>query len=190
LGNTPGTNESHKDEAGECHTSPRKDARPPGKKKAKEQQHQGKKSGSLVQKIYMDALETMWNKKKVWRFEREREREKRAWWYVLRTRTTKVWWEKGYGTGKKLEEKKAMEQKKIADQMALEKTKHEEKMAMEKKRLQQQERELDDKVMAMDLNGMNELQQEYHMRMQQEILAWRFGAGWPLFFCIPVHWLD
>jgi hypothetical protein len=59
-----------------------------------------------------------------------------------------------------------MEQKKIADQMALEKTKHEEKMAMEKKRLQQQERELDDKVMAMDLNGMNELQQEYHMRMQ------------------------
>jgi hypothetical protein len=65
LGNTPGTNESHKDEAGECHTSPRKDARPPGKKKAKEQQHQGKKSGSLVQKIYMDALETMWNKKKV-----------------------------------------------------------------------------------------------------------------------------
>jgi hypothetical protein len=64
-----------------------------------------------------------------------------------------------------------MEQKKIADQMALEKTKHEEKMAMEKKRLQQQERELDDKVMAMDLNGMNELQQEYHMRMQQEILA-------------------
>jgi uncharacterized protein YdaU (DUF1376 family) len=67
---------------------------------------------------------------------------------------------------KKLEEKKAMEQKKIADQMALEKTKHEEKMTMEKKRLQQQERELDDKVMDMDLNGMNELQQEYHMRMQ------------------------
>jgi hypothetical protein len=64
-----------------------------------------------------------------------------------------------------------MEQKKIVDQMALEKTKHEEKMAMEKKRLQQRERELDDKVMAMDLNGMNELQQEYHMRMQQEILA-------------------
>jgi hypothetical protein len=64
LGNTPGTNESHEDEADECHTSPRKDARPPGKKKAKELQRQGKNSGSPVQKIYMDALETMWSKKK------------------------------------------------------------------------------------------------------------------------------
>jgi hypothetical protein len=78
LGNTPGTNESHKDEAGECHTSPRKDARPLGKKKAKEQQHQGKKSGSLVQKIYMNALEIMWNKKKECEDLKEREREKRA----------------------------------------------------------------------------------------------------------------
>jgi hypothetical protein len=39
-----------------------------------------KKSGSLVQKIYMDALKTMWNKKKECEDlkEREREREKRA----------------------------------------------------------------------------------------------------------------
>jgi hypothetical protein len=41
--------------------------------------------------------------------------------------------------------------------MALENTKHEEKMIMEEKRLQLQERELDDKVMAMDLSGMNEV---------------------------------
>jgi hypothetical protein len=37
LGNTPGTSESHEHEVCECHISPRKDARPPGKKKAKEQ---------------------------------------------------------------------------------------------------------------------------------------------------------
>jgi colicin import membrane protein len=172
LGNTPGTNESHKDEAGECHTSPRKDARPLGKKKAKEQQHQGKKSGSLVQKIYMNALETMWNKKKECEDLKERERERKEhddMFFALEQQRFDE--KKVTEQEKKLEEKKAMEQKKIADQMALEKTKHEEKMAMEKKRLQQQERELDDKVMAMDLNGMNELQQEYHMRMQQEILA-------------------
>jgi hypothetical protein len=35
---TAGTNESrHDEEQGECHTSPSKDVRPPGKKKAKEQ---------------------------------------------------------------------------------------------------------------------------------------------------------
>lgn len=38
LGNTSGSNESHQDIEGECHTSTQKDARPPGKKKAKEQQ--------------------------------------------------------------------------------------------------------------------------------------------------------
>jgi hypothetical protein len=58
---------------------------------------------------------------------------------------------------KRLEEKMAMEQKKIVDQMTLEKIKHEEKMVMEEKMLQLQERELDDKVMAMDLSGMNEV---------------------------------
>jgi hypothetical protein len=76
LGNTPGTSESHEDKVGECHTSPRKDARPPGKKKAKEQQRQGKNSGSPVQKIYMDALETMWSKKKECEDLKEREKEK------------------------------------------------------------------------------------------------------------------
>jgi hypothetical protein len=36
LGNTLGTSESHEHELGECHTSLRKDAMPPGKKKTKE----------------------------------------------------------------------------------------------------------------------------------------------------------
>jgi hypothetical protein len=58
---TAGTNESrHDEEQGECHTSPSKDARPPGKKKVKEQ---GTKSCSSVEKLYMDALDTMWSKK-------------------------------------------------------------------------------------------------------------------------------
>jgi hypothetical protein len=76
LGNTPGTNESHEDEADECHTSPRKDARPHGKKNAKELQRQGKNSGSPVQKIYMDALETMWSKKKECEYLKERKKKR------------------------------------------------------------------------------------------------------------------
>ena len=54
---TPASNESHHDEEGECHTSPKKNARPIGKKKAKEQQRRGKISGSPAGKLYMDALE-------------------------------------------------------------------------------------------------------------------------------------
>ena len=61
---TPASNESHHDEEGECHTSPKKNARPIGKKKAKEQQRRGKISGSPAGKLYMDALENMWAKKK------------------------------------------------------------------------------------------------------------------------------
>lgn len=71
----------------------------------------------------------------------------------------------------------ALEQKRIDEHMALERKKHEEKMALEKKKLDLQERELDEKVMTMDLSGMNEVQQQYYKRMQQEILARRFGGG-------------
>jgi hypothetical protein len=59
----PRSNESHHDED-ECHTSSKKNAMPIGKKEAKEQQHQGKMSDFPVGKLYMDALENMWAKKK------------------------------------------------------------------------------------------------------------------------------
>jgi hypothetical protein len=50
-------------------------------------------------------------------------------------------------------------------------------MVMGEKRLQLQESELDDKVMAMNFSGMTEVQQEYYKRMQQEMLARCFGGG-------------
>jgi hypothetical protein len=84
--------------------------------------------------------------------------------------------------------KKAMEQRRLEEKLALEKKKHEGKMSMEKKqfddkkeaemrRLKLHERELDDKVMNMDLSGMNEVQQEYYRKMQHEILARSFSGG-------------
>jgi hypothetical protein len=45
------------------------------------------------------------------------------------------------------------------------------------RRLEFHERELDDKVMNMDLSVMNEVQQEYYRIMQHEILARRFSGG-------------
>jgi hypothetical protein len=68
----PASNESHHDEEGECHTSPKKNAMPIGKKKAKEQQHRGKMADYLVEKLYMDALENMWAKKKESKYLKEK----------------------------------------------------------------------------------------------------------------------
>jgi hypothetical protein len=52
-----------------------------------------------------------------------------------------------------------------------------EKTQLEQRKLELQERQLDDKVMTMDLSGMNEVQQQYYKRMQEEILARRFGGS-------------
>ncbi|XP_062208352.1 glutathione S-transferase T3-like isoform X1 [Phragmites australis] len=64
------------------------------------------------------------------------------------------------------------------------KERNDEILAIEKKRLELVERDIelrqrieDDKVMNMDLSGMSERQQQYYMRMQDEIIARRFGAG-------------
>jgi hypothetical protein len=175
LRNTPGTSESHEDEVGECHTSSRKDARTLGKKKAKEQQRQGKNYGSPFQKIYMDALETMWSKKKECEDLKEK-KKKRAWWYVLRTRATKDWWQKRYGTENSWRENDYGAEKDYLSN-GFRENKTWKKMVMGEKRLQLQESELDDKVMAMNFSGMTEVQQEYYKRMQHEMLARRFGGG-------------
>jgi hypothetical protein len=116
----------------------------------------------------MDALETMSSKKKECKDLKEKKiKERDDMFFALEQQRID---DKKVMEQKRLEEKMAMEQKKITDQMALEKTKHEEKMVIEEKRLQLLERELDDKVMAMDLSGMNEVQQEYYRECNMRYL--------------------
>jgi hypothetical protein len=67
--------------------------------------------------------------------------------------------------------------RKSMEKMALQKKIFDEKTQLEQRKLELQERQLDDKVMTMDLSGMSELQQQYYKRMQEEILAQRFGRS-------------
>jgi hypothetical protein len=91
----PASNENYHDEEGECHTSPKKNASPIGKKKAKEQQRWGNMADSPVGKLYMDVLENMWAKKKE---SEDLKEKKRTRWSFFCTRTSKAWWKEGYGT--------------------------------------------------------------------------------------------
>jgi hypothetical protein len=67
--------------------------------------------------------------------------------------------------------------RKSMEKMALQKKNFDEKTQLEQRKLELQERQLDDKVMTMDLSGMSEVQQQYYKRMQEEILAQRFGRS-------------
>jgi hypothetical protein len=67
--------------------------------------------------------------------------------------------------------------RKSMEKMALQKKNFDEKTQLEQRKLELQERQLDDKVMTMDLRGMSEVQQQYYKRMQEEILAQRFGRS-------------
>jgi hypothetical protein len=46
--------------------------------------------------MYWKLCEVRRKSVKTWK----REKKKKAWWYVLHTRATKDWWQKGYGTEK------------------------------------------------------------------------------------------
>jgi hypothetical protein len=83
---------------------------------------------------------------------------------------------KGYGAVKAWREI-GFREKKHEGKMSMEKKKLDDKKEAEMRRLKLHERELDDKVMNMDLSGMNEVQQEYYRKMQHEILARRFSGG-------------
>jgi hypothetical protein len=67
--------------------------------------------------------------------------------------------------------------RKSMEKMVLQKKNFDEKTQLEQRKLELQERQLDDKVMTMDLRGMSEVQQQYYKRMQEEILAQRFGRS-------------
>ncbi|CAN6272822.1 unnamed protein product [Urochloa humidicola] len=122
--------------------------RPDGRKKEKERQRKGKNPNPPAENLYMDALDNPWAKKK------------------------------------EVEELKEMKKKERSDErMAIETKRLEIKMATEKERndLQREELELrrrieDDKVMNMSLGGMGVRQRYYYERLQDEIIARRFGG--------------
>jgi len=85
---------------------------------------------------------------------------------------------------KEMEEMKELKKERNDERIALEMKRLEIKMAAEKERsdLQRDQLELkrrkeDDKVMKMDLRGLDERQRRYYEKMQDEIISRRFGGA-------------
>jgi len=85
---------------------------------------------------------------------------------------------------KEMEEMKELKKERNDERIALEMKRLEIKMAAEKERsdLQRDQLELkrrkeDDKVMKMDLRGLDDRQRRYYEKMQDEIISRRFGGA-------------
>ncbi|KAL6662025.1 hypothetical protein ACP70R_001409 [Stipagrostis hirtigluma subsp. patula] len=197
---TPGTSESRHEEGREGLLSGpmEKEQRPPGKKGEKERLRRGKSSISESENLYMDALENMWAKRKETEELKELKKTERNDVRIAIEQKKLELQEKELELRKKEQEHKTNDEKLDLEKKRLELQEKElelrnkeqdgktndKKLDLEKKRLELQEKdyvlrekEQENKVMSMDLAAMSEVQQQYYMKLQQEILAQRFGSG-------------
>ena len=130
------------------HSTDGTNARPDGRKKEKERQRKGKNPVSPGENLYMDALENMWAKKKEAEDLKEIKKKERN------------------------DDRIAVEMKKLELKVSIER----EKADLQREELELRKRMEDDKVMNMDLSVMSERQRHYYERLQDEIIARRFGA--------------
>jgi len=161
-------------EEGASQSTDASNARPDGRKKEKERQRKGKNPMSPGENLYMDAMENLWVKKKEVEELKELKKKERN------------------------DERIAIEMKRLQVKMDAEKERcdlqreelelrkriEEKKMEAEKERTDLQRKELelkkrieDDKIMKMDLTGMSDRQRLYYEKMQDLIIAQRFGGG-------------
>ncbi|CAL5049400.1 unnamed protein product [Urochloa decumbens] len=123
--------------------------RPDGRKKEKERQRKGKNPSSPAENLYMDALDNLWAKKKEVEELKEMKKKERN------------------------DERISVEMKRLEIKMAAEK----ERSELQREDLELRRRIEDDKVMNMDLGGMGTRQRYYYERLQDEIIARRFGGA-------------
>ena len=97
----------------------------------------------------MDAMENLWAKKKEMEEMKELKKKERN------------------------DERIALEMKRLEIKMAAEK----ERSDLQRDQLELKRRKEDDKVMKMDLRGLDDRQRRYYEKMQDEIISRRFGGA-------------
>ncbi|KAL6659020.1 hypothetical protein ACP70R_003060 [Stipagrostis hirtigluma subsp. patula] len=144
---TPGSYESHHDDATEGPTS----------------EDRGTDSVSPEDNPFMKALEYMWAKRKEAEALKEMRRQERHD-KIMDLEMKKL---------ELAERKLHLQQERHDEIMALEKK----KLELEERELDLQQWIQDNKVMSMDISSMSGQQQQYYTRRQEEIFARRFGVG-------------